>query len=309
MIGIDVSKDKLDVYISQEKKHLVIPNTTSKINGLLKRLANKNQLSMLVFEPTGCYSKELEVCCLKQDLPYHKVNLNKMYHFAKSTVGYAKTDKIDAALLADYGDKNAVEPSKNNSIAQIERQELGNLISSLKMDLAGLKSTHKGIYLNKTVKKYLTKRIVQMNKDISRLTEKLDELISNEKNLLDTFHLLMTIKGVGEQTARLMVTSMPELGSVSREQISALVGVAPYNRDSGNKTGYRAIIGGRFHVRNGLYMAALVASRYNPRMKRIYNDLLARGKKPKVALVALMRKMLIMMNAMVKNNQPWSTEI
>lgn len=105
MIGVDVSKDKLDIYIAQTGKHQVISNTTKQISMFFQKLKDKQAMSMVVFEPTGCYSKELEVCCLKHDIRYHKANLNKVYYFAKSTVGYAKTDKIDATMLAAYAEK------------------------------------------------------------------------------------------------------------------------------------------------------------------------------------------------------------
>lgn len=205
--------------------------------------------------------------------------------------------------------KNEVRASESNSIEQLQRQELASLINSLKAELAALKIKSQNIYLNKTVKKYIKKRISGLDKEIADLTKELDALIAKDETLAERYALLNTVKGIGENTARLLVTCLPELGSISREAIVALVGLAPYNCDSGKREGYRSIRGGRFHVRNGLYMAALSASRYNPRMKAIYQRMLANGKKPKQALVAVMRKMLIMMNAMVNNNTPWSPEI
>ena len=274
----------------------------------LRKLQKNDDLSLLVFEPTGCYSKELEMYCLKGNLPYHKVHLNKVYHFARSK-GYAKTDKIDACILAQYAQQNNVSADTNNSIKQIERQELSSAVNDLKQQLSALKGKAQGIYISSTIKRMHHRRIRQLEKDLLLLQQELDEDIATDEDLKHKYNLLQTIAGVGKETARTLVIDLPELGQISRERISALVGVAPYNKDSGKKTGYRSIIGGRAHVRKVLYMAALVASRFNPRMKKIYQDLRMRGKQGKVALVAIIRKMLIMMNAMVKNNTPWSPEI
>lgn len=309
MIGIDVAKDKLDVYVLVTKQHMVIKNTAKGICALISKLKKQELLSMLVFEPTGCYSKELEVCCLQNKVPYHKAHLNKIYHFARSKVGYKKTDKVDARVLAEYAQQNNVKAEEGQSEAQIERQELCHNINELKAYLAGLNAKSKGIYISKGIRKSLKRRISQAKKELDILKAELDQLIASNEKLRHQNELLQTVKGVGKEVARLLVTGLPELGKLSREHISALVGVAPYNRDSGQKVGYRSIIGGRFHIRKGLYMAALVASRSNPRMKEIYQRLLKRGKAAKVALVAVMRKMLIMMNAMVKNDTPWSPEI
>ena len=129
--------------------------------------------------------------------------------------------------------------------------------------------------------------------------------IAQDERLVNKMKLLQTVKGIGLEVSLLLTTDLPELGKLTREEISSLVGVAPQTKDSGRKSGYRSISKGRFNVRKGLYMAALVASRFNPRMKKLYENLLDRGKKKKVALVAIMRKMLIMMNAMVRKNTPW----
>ena len=309
MIGIDVSKDKLDVHILKNNKHLVVANSINGIKKLVKMLQKNKSLSMFVFEPTGCYSKELEVYCLNENLPYHKVHLNKVNYFAKSKVGHVKTDKIDAKILAQYAEQNNIEPENDNSTTQIERQELCSYMNEIKDRLAGLNAKAKCIYINGLVKKSIKKRINQLKKEVELIKQELDKMIKEDDDLASKHKILESISGVGKETARLLVTGLPELGKVSREAISSLVGLAPYNRDSGKKSGYRRIIGGRFHIRKGLYMSALVASRHNPRMKKIYQDLLGRGKKPKVALVAVMRKMLIMMNTMVKNNTPWVNEI
>jgi len=309
MIGIDVSKDKLDVYVLLDNSHLVVENSNAGIKKLVRVLRKNKTLSMLVFEPTGCYSKELEVYCLNEGLLYHKAHLNKVHYFAKSKVGYAKTDKIDAKVLAEYAEQNNIEPDDGGSTSQIERQELCSYLNELKDRLAGLNAKSKCIYINDLVKQSVKKQIKQLTKEIALIKQELDEIIKEDAGLTTKCKILESISGVGKETARLLVTGLPELGKISREAISSLVGIAPYNRDSGKKNGYRRIIGGRFHIRKGLYMAALVASRHNPRMKKIYQDLLSRGKKPKVALVAVMRKMLIMMNAMIKNNAPWVNEV
>lgn len=309
MIGIDVAKGKLDVYVLESHEHMVIKNNTKNIKALMRRLRKMNKLDLFIFEPTGCYSKELEVCCLQEKVAYHKAHLNKVYYFARSKVGYKKTDKIDAQVLAEYGEQNKLEADNDQSEAQIQRQELCNGINELKEHLAGLKTKSKGIYLNKALKKSYQRQIKQDTRELELLKAELERLINEDEELVQKQALLKTVAGVGAEVARQLVVSLPELGHISREHISALVGVAPYNRDSGKKKGYRSIRGGRFYVRKSLYMAALVASRHNPRMKKIYDELRKKGKVAKVALVAVMRKMLIMMNAMVKNNTPWSSEI
>lgn len=309
IIGIDVSKDKLDVYVLPIDKHFVIKNTRAGISNFMSNTLLKiAQPELIVFEATGGYEKILEIYLLKHALPYHKAHPTRVHHFGKSKGYFAKTDHIDAHMLARYGQQEEIVADRQSTEDQLKIQELSARKIQIKDMIEREKPKLKQVFLGAAITRSIKRTIKMLEKELELIEKELEKMIDNDEFLQEKRELLQTVKGVGTETATLLITNLPELGQLSREAISSLVGVAPQTNDSGTKQGYRSISRGRFYVRKGLYMVALVAARYNPRMKTIYEKLLKKGKKKKVALVAIMRKILIMMNAMVKNKTPWQAD-
>lgn len=309
IIGVDVSKNKLDIHVSSVGEHCIIKNTRSSISQFMKKLLLKlGQPELIVFEATGGYEKLLQSYLSNQKLPYHKAHPTRVFHFGKSKGYFAKTDCIDAHMLSKYGEQEEIVASQNTNEDQIKMRELSARKAQIKELIAKEKLKLNLIYLDKSIKRSIKRLIKLLEKELALIEKALGEIINDDKKLCETRELLQTVKGVGKEVSTLLITDLPELGQLNREAISCLVGVAPQTKDSGKKQGYRATGQGRAYVRRGLYMAALVAVRHNPRMNAIYEKLLLKGKKKKVALVAVMRKMLIMMNAMVKNQTAWQSD-
>lgn len=306
IVGIDVSKDKLDIKMLPNNQHDQIQNSKNHIRSFIKnKLIKSGKPDIIVFESTGGYEKQLMSSLIDFDIPFHRAHPNRVYHFAKGKGYFAKTDRIDAEVLARYGQQEEIVADKPREIEALKNQEL----SSRKSQLKGMieQETHRlrSMYFNKQIARSIQRSIKQLKEELKIIDRQLEESLARNEENLAKLKLLQTIPGVGREVSMTLVTDMPELGTLSRGQISALVGVAPQNKDSGRKQGSRHIGKGRQQVRKVLYMSALVGMRYNPVLKVFYEKLRANGKKPKVALVALMRKLIITMNAMVRENRPW----
>ncbi len=306
IVGIDVSKDKLDVKVLPLGKYFQIQNTEKSIKSFIQdKLLKLGIPELVVFESTGGYEKMLMLSLMKLNLEFHRAHPNRVYHFAKAKGYFAKTDRIDAGILAQYGQQEEIVAGEGTSIEELKMQEISSRRNQLKMMISQEKNRLHATYLNNQIARSIRRTIKQLEKELSKLSEQLEVLISADGDANAKRNLLETIPGVGKEISSIIVTDLPELGKLSREQISNLVGVAPQTRDSGKKQGYRRIGKGRSHVRKALYMSALVSMRHNAYFKPMYERLIARGKKPKVALVALMRKMVITMNAMVRDGALW----
>lgn len=308
IVGIDVSKDKLDITLSEAEQHFCIKNKKASIVGFIKNKLPKSHLSLVVFEPTGGYEKPLQLILSHLELPFHKAHPNRVRHFALAKGYFAKTDKIDSRVLCRYGEQKEIQPDEETDEKQLKMRELAARRHQLKANI--LSETHrlKQTYVEKQIKLSIKRHLKYLQRELAQITKTLKELISQNEILKQRQELMCTLKGVGEEISLTLLTELPELGQVSREEISALVGVAPQTKDSGKKQGHRSIRRGRFMVRKALYMSALVGIRHNPRMKSFYEHLLNKGKLKKVALVAVMRKMIMILNSMVKNNSPWQPE-
>ena len=262
----------------------------------------------MVFEATGGYEKALLTYLLEKKFSYHRAHPNRVHRFAEAKGYFAKADHIDARILACYGEQVEIMADRKLTKKQLVMREYASRRNQLKSILANETQRLRMPYMANAITRSIKRHIKQIKEELALVTKQLDELIEEDKSLSDKRKLLCTAKGIGPEVSMTLVAELPELGKLKREQMSYLVGVAPRTKDSGRKRGYRAISRGRFYVRKALYMAALVAVRFNPRMKKIYEQLLERGKKKKVALVAVMRRMIIMLNAMLKNNQAWVNE-
>ena len=304
MIGIDVSKAWLDVQVLGGAAQR-IANTPEGHEALLAFLQPLN-CERIVCEATGSYERRFVTRLLAAGLPVAVVNPRQVRDFAKGLGHRAKTDTIDAAVLARFAEvvRPEVQPLQAENTVKM-RESLarrGQLVGMLAMESNRLKQLQ-----TKRVRGNVERVMAFLEKQIAELDDDLDQFIDQLPEWREISALLQSVPGVGPQTARMLIAELPELGHGSRQQISTLVGVAPMNDDSGTKKGVRFIIGGRARVRSALYMAALVGKRCNPVLKAYYNQLLARGKRKKMALVACMRKLLTILHAMIRNKQPWRT--
>ncbi|MDZ8240562.1 MAG: transposase [Nostoc sp. ChiQUE01a] len=301
-VGIDVSKAILDVYIRPIGKALKVANTEVEITDLIEQLKFYN-INLIVLEATGGLETELLIKLQAALLPVALINPRQGRDFAKATGKLAKTDTIDAQILAHFGE--AMKPQVLAIESEASRQ-LGELISR-RRQLVEMQTTEKNRRSRARGKaladieahiEYLDKRLQQINSEIEELTQ-------NNQQWIDKVNLLKTTPGIGPVISTTLVSDLPELGKLTAKQISRLVGVAPINHDSGQHKGKRMINGGRAHVRATLYMGAVVAMRHNPVIKAFYERLVSRGKSKKLALTACVHKMLVILNAMVRDNLPW----
>ena len=306
-VGIDVAKNQLDVALSPDSERKDFPNDSSGHRDLvdwIKRLQPK----VIVLEGSGGYERLILVELAQAGLPVVRLNPRQLRDFARATGRLAKTDKIDAEMLAQYGvtldpPKREIPDKSQMELAErlARRRQIVDMITAEKNRLQ--QATEKSVIASiKAVLKMLQKQA-------NRIEDDIDQLIREQPQWQLNLDLLKSVPGVGDQTARTLVIELPELGKCSRQAIAALVGLAPMNHDSGKHAGYRRTIGGRSTVRKVLYMATLVATRYNSVIRDHYQQLLQRGKKKKVALVACMRKLLTILNAIIREQKPWNLDM
>jgi len=301
-VGIDVSKGRLDVAFTLGDRFFSIEPTEEAMSALVQQLITASP-KLIVLEASGGLERPLVAYLAGASLPVVVVNPRQARDFAKATGKLAKTDKIDARSLARFAE--AIKPAQRE-IKDAERQQLADHVSR-RRQIVGMISQEKNRRARASGRvrtdiehhiAYLKERLEQSNNDI-------DNLIKATSLYLETAELLRTVPGVGPVTSASFIAFCPELGNLDRRQIAALVGTAPLNRDSGKRSGTRCVWGGRKTVRNQLYMAAVSAIRCNYKIKEFYLRLTAAGKKPKVAITACMRKLVVILNAMVKQHQPW----
>jgi transposase len=302
-VGIDVSKARLDVAIRPTAPSLAVPNDKAGIKMLVKQL-EKIRPSLVVLESTGGLERAVMVALMGAEIPVTMVNPRQVRDFAKSTGQLAKTDRIDAAVLAHYAEVLRPQPRALPDQVTLKlraliarRRQLIEMIGAEKNRLASA---------SKTVTKRISAHIRWLEQELDRADQDLDRSIARSPIWQEHEELITKIPGVGPVTSRTLLAELPELGQLNGKQISALAGVAPFNRDSGSLKGRRSIWGGRASVRCALYMAALVASRRNPVIRKFYDRLRTAGKTPKLALVACMRKLLTILNSMIKHKSCWS---
>ncbi len=272
IIGIDVSKDKLDICISGEERYEQIKNERANIGRFFAKTVDLAKIELVVFEPTGGYEKKLEKYLIDKEIAHHKVHPTRVHYFAESEGHFAKTDRGDADLLMNYGMKSNVKADKVKNDLQLQIKELSVRRSQLKKMIVSEKLRIDNTFYSIEIKRSIKRMVKQLEKELTLVTGKLEVLIEGDETLKQKQLLLQTVKGVGKEVSTVLITELPELGQINREQISLLVGVAPRTKDSGKKRGYRPISRGRFSVRKALYMAALTAIRFNQRMKKIYTD-------------------------------------
>lgn len=302
-IGIDVAKETLDLFISKTKKYYCFPNTAKGIKKLLAVIIS-SQPTLIVVEATGGLQNAIVNALGEQALPVAVVPPKRVRDFARAIGQLAKTDKLDAELLASYGEKcePPARPVPN------EHQQMLKSLSARREQLIRIRTAEMSRMHsapNAHIQKYIKKTITYLEKQIAEIEDEISTLIKSDPDLQRKENIIKSSKGCGDVTSLTCITQCPELGLLSKKEINLLIGVAPINNDSGKKKGKHAIHGGRKLLRDKLYMATLSAIRHNPVISRFYKRLIARGKLKKVAIVACMRKMLGILNAMIKNNTPW----
>ena len=301
-VGIDVSKAQLDVAVRPTGKRWTLPYDQTGIEGLIPQIVDLEP-ALVLLEATGGLELPLVAALAAAALPVVVVNPRQVRDFAKATGTLAKTDTLDAGVLAHFAD--AVRPEVR-PLKDAETQVLNSLTARRHQVMTMLVSEKNrlGTAIG-AVSPRIEAHIAWLEQELSDLDKGLRQTLRRSPVWREKDDLLRTVPGVGEQLSLTLLANLPELGTLNRRQIAALVGVAPYNRDSGTLRGKRAVWGGRSRVRAVLYMGALVASRHNPAIRDFYQRLLAAGKPKKVALVASMRKLLVILNGMLKHGSPW----
>ena len=305
-VGIDVSKDHLDISIRPTGEAFKGQNTDEGIEGIVARLASMN-VTLVVMEATGGHEAKIASALAIRKIQVAVVNPREVKHFARALGKRAKTDAIDADVLARFGEK--LEPQAR----PLKDQDLRDLEALLarRKQLVDMKVAEQNRLLLAAphVKASIEEHIKWLKTQIKDSEMELRKRIQSTSMWREKDELLKSMPGIGKTTSARLLCCMPELGKLSRRQIGALAGVVPYNHDSGKLKGKRVCSGGRADVRCDLYMATLTVVRCNPVMKRYYERLVSQGKVKKVALVACMRKVLVTLNAMVRDNKPWSPEV
>jgi len=298
-LGIDISKHYLDVYSLPNNYSARHKNTPEGLKTLLSWIQSKS-FDFIVFEPSGGYEKFLRELLTAHKVAFSMVNAAQIRHFAKAKGFIAKTDEIDAMVLAEYGLK--LQPKTFTDSPQ-KTQELQEWVMARRKIIESLHVEHQRLEHNPSqeIKEMIYQTIDHFKAQQRAVEKKIQMLVSQHMPFLNKHKLLTQEKGIGDLTAATLIAELPELGKCSPQQISALVGVAPHNHDSGNMKGYRRIRGGRKTVRRALYMAVLSALRSHPKIRVFYQKLRAKGKKAKVAITACMRKLLVVLNAILRN--------
>ena len=302
-VGIDVSKAHLDVFVHPQDQEWRSDNSESGIAEIVQTLAAV-EVALVVLEATGGLEQAVTAALTQAGIAVVVSNPRRVRDFAKALGKLAKTDRIDAQVLARYGE--AVRPEVR-ALASETAQELQALVLRRQqlVEMVSAERNRKSSARSGRSKAQIDRHIQWLQEEVKSLDEQIQAQMNQSQPWQQQQAILQSVPGVGGVTSSTLIALLPELGKLTRQQIAALVGVAPFNCDSGKSRGKRFVMGGRSSVRSVLYMAALVATRFNPVIRTFYQHLLAQGKVKKLALVACMRKLLVILNAMLKQNQLW----
>ncbi len=306
-VGIDVAKDTFDVNSSPQLFKACLPNTPEGHRQLCKALKD-HAIALIALEATGGYERPIVAELLAESLPVVVVNPRQVRDFAKGMGELAKTDPIDAGVLAQFAQIVQPAPKTHSTPQTAELTEMVRRRRQLS-DLRTQESNRLSTICNKQVKKSIHKMIKLLDSQIAQVDKLICEYIDADDNFKAKDRIIQSAPGVGPQTSAMLIANLPELGSLNRQQIAALAGLAPWDRSSGKYTGKAHIFGGRKDVRSVLYMAAFNARRFNPVICDLYHRLTEKGKPYKVVLTACMRKLLIILNTMIRNQTLWTPKI
>lgn len=303
-VGIDVSKDRLDVAVGSEGELWQVSNDAAGHSELVERLGGVKP-ALIVLEASGGYEAIVAGVLWDAGHPVAVVNPRQVRDFARGMGKLAKTDQIDARILAMFGEKVPIEV---RAPLDAEARELQTMVVRRRqlVEMLTMEKNRRPLVPSGRARKSLDKHIAWLEEAVHRASDDIDQTVRQSPLWREKEDLLRSVKGIGPVSARTILVELPELGRLNRKKIAALVGVAPFNRDSGRFKGQRTITGGRSHVRTVLYMAAVTAARHNPLIRPLYQRLIAAGKKKKVAIVACIRKLLTILTAMVRDNAYFS---
>jgi transposase len=304
-VGIDVAKDRLDIHVRPGGESFAVARDGDALAVLVKRLQTLAP-ALIAIEATGGYETVVASALAAAQLPLAVVNPRQIRDFARATGKLAKTDRLDAAAIAHFAE--AIRPPAR-PIADAQAQALGELVARRRqvIEMMVAERNRRRMASQRRVIRAIERHLALLQAELSELEGDIDDAIRNSPAWQADADLLQSVPGVGPATLRTLIAELPELGHLTRRKIAALVGVAPINRDSGMLRGRRSIAGGRPAVRTALYMAALVASRKNPIIAAHYQKLRAAGKTGKQALTACMRKLIVTLNAILRDRKPWQS--
>ncbi len=303
-IGIDVSKATLEAHRLPDGEHRCFTNDKTGHRALL-RWIQECPPACVVYEPTGSYHRPMEAVLAEAGLPLVKVNPRQARRFAEVLGTLAKTDPIDAAMLAHMGITLALEPRPVADEQLITLRELLTARRALIKDQTAAKNRQKILTVTLLVRQAAT-RLRQIKTQITAIDTAIHALMAADPVLARRLDILQSIPGIGDQAALALLIELPELGTLDGKQAASLAGLAPRTRQSGKWTGRAFVWGGRRSLRNALYMPALVAARFNPDLKEKYEQLKKSGKPPKLAITALMRKIVVLANTLIKADRKWA---
>lgn len=307
-VGVDISKDMLDVHLYPEALARRFTNNTKGFTALIDWLTQQGKVQRIIFEPTGAYHHAFERCLGQTGLPMIKVNPLQARRFAEAIGRRAKTDAVDAAMLARFGALGELQPRPLVSQSLDDLKELLVARRALVKDrTAAINRDH--VLRAPLLKRLATQRLRQIERQLDAIDAEMRTRCQADPDLKARLAIVVSIPGIGEATALTMLIEMPELGTMENKCVASLAGLAPIARDSGQTRGKRFIRGGRAHLRQALFMPALVAVRFNATMKRKYEAFVAAGKPKKVAIVAVMRKLVVLANALLRDQRAWTPNI
>lgn len=301
-VGIDVSKSTLDVAVFGQGTPISLPYTEEGLVTLTRHLLSL-QAPLTVIEATGGYQNAVVATLMEAGLPVAVVNPHQVRNYARALGKLAKTDAIDAQVLARFA--HDIQPQVR-PLADDSAQKLQALVSRRRQltEMRTAESNRLRV-AHPTLKANVQAHLDRLDTQLQNIDGELDAFIQQQPAYLERQNLLQSVPGIGPIVSRALIAELPELGTVNGKEIAALVGVAPFNRDSGLLRGKRTIWGGRADIRSSLYMAALVATRHNPVIQAFYQRLLEAKKPKKVALTACMHELVVILNAMVRHSTPW----
>jgi len=305
IVGIDISKEQLDIHILPSQDSFSVSRDSEGLGQLITQLSSL-QPKLVVMEATGGFETIVAAALAAARLPLAVVNPRRIRAFAQALGYLAKTARLDARIIALFGEAAKIEPQTVPDEAALA---LGELVARRRqiVETMGVERNRKRSLTQRRLLKGVDRILALLQKELSDLERDIDQAVRGTPAWREKDELLQSVPGVGSKVSSMLIAELPELGTLTRRKIAALAGVAPMADDSGKHHGRRHIQGGRAQVRSGLYMAALVAARHNPILAAFYQRLRAKGKPPKQALTACMRKLLVILNAIIRDNRPWQS--
>ena len=302
-VGIDVSSERLDCHIRPSGEAFAVARDGESLNVLVARLRTLGS-ALIVIEATGGYEVMVAAAIAAAALPLAVVNPRQIRDFARATGRLAKTDALDAEIIARFAEQVRPEP---RAVADEQARALGELVARRRqiIEMMVAERNRRRMLTSRRLLKGVDRHLAMLEKELSALEQDIDGEIRRSPAWREKEELLRSVPGIGPIIARTLIAELPELGSLPHRKMAALVGLAPINRDSGKRRGQRRIAGGRARVRSALYMGALTAARSNPILKAFAHRLRAAGKRPNVVIIAVAHKLLTILNALLRDHSQW----